>query len=879
MSFAPSRPVTPAAVLFQVLTQAPVGPLPVPPPLSNVQQSAASAMQGGMRWRLALALCLVTMLIGVFAGFSLEKVFRRRDKRSGMPQWPKDWPKPQFTRNEQDAGYMDLKPEDAMNARAMPFGRTYPRLRLLPNVFPLRGLRRRIEYATSRAVYVPYKKRFQHTAILGGTGKGKSTSFVYPALAYGAMEPDTAYFAIDVKSPQFLRTFGPLYQKANKPVYFVDPWTPNETMAFEPVWRASGERKKIVAEVVTSYSLDPSPPQNSGNSEFFNLAASRLMRSLLDIAQFWPRRFCNLPCIAQLVGGGGNAIKEAIENLHTLVPDFEQELRPAMERVLAATAADLRPLGRRAELTEALEVLDRAGYDLAARLRQARRDIHGDPKAKDRAVKTGEALEAIRRDFWIDAERLSRSRQDQLKRIVKSCGEFIQMPDDTRNSVVSTVQNKVEWFADREIARVFSRDEMDPSFLVQRPCLMLVGSPMAKLQVGSLFVSAIITNLALNAIFERGQYLENRELGTKVSKHGVFFMLDEFPQLGVKEAPKILATFRSFLGGLMMIYQDRGQLKQLYGENVSTVESNTIHAAVLSGCHPEAAEFYVSKMLGKANIRKENISKTEGESKKNISIQDESKDLMGSNDFIYMKLNGTARPDMAMNMSKDVEPYPMKPLPFYEDPVCHKLLNMERTLVRTDDSGRPTWKFWMWKEQYDFARTKPRPLLVRRYPLPEADRRAGKEDLVWDRLQDPYTQYLDFVVPELRTGWDELYVPDLDFASISVFENNPDPTARTPAPVPGAPAAPMAGAFPGAGGAFAPGVASAPPPPPVPLVPLYSKDVRTLMNDDFQPMEAVSDHAIVGATLTERLEAEDAALDADASAEFDGLDDTNDEEL
>lgn len=786
---------------------------------------------------LMVGLGVLMLIIGLGAGIMLAEMIAAQAHRKGQARWPRDWPKPVFASSETDPGYFSLKPEAAMKQRAMPFGRTYPRMQLFPNIWPFSHLRFWVMMATSKPVQIPYKKRFQHTAILGGTGKGKSTSFVIPPLTYGAMEPDTAYFAIDVKSPQFLRTFAPLYQKAGKPVYFIDPWTPGETMAFEPVWRADHERKKVLAEVISNYSLEPSSPQESGNSEFFKNAANRLMRILLDMAQFWPRRYAKLPCIAQLVGGGGDAIKEAIQQLPTLLPTQGEVVEAALRLAVAPTEA-LAWRGRTGAVSADLEVLDRSGAKIASRLREARQALWGPKGAQPVAeAQRGPLLETLRRDVTD----LWRQRDLEMKKVLKASGEFISMPDDTRNSVVSTIQNKVEWFADPQLAIVFSRDEVDPDFITQRPCLFLVGAPMAKLQIGSLFVSSIITNLVDGAIFQRGQYLENRELGGKISKHGIFMMLDEFPQLNVKNAHKSLATLRSFLAGYVMIYQDRGQLKQIYGDNVTTVESNTIHRVVLQGIHEEAAEFYASKTMGKATIRKKNYSGTEGESKRSYNIQDERVDLMSPNDLIYMKLNGQSRPDMAINMTKDFDPFPMRPLPFYEDPVVRKLLGMERTLKKVDQAGRKTWKFWLWQEAWDFPSKSPKPLLVRRRPLSEAERAAGQEDLCWERQQDLYTEYLDYVAPERRTGWDELSLPDLDFATIGVLEHNPDPAVR---------AALQGGAAPGAGkpapggfGASAPAPAAqaptAPPAPAVPLVPLYSRDIRALMSDDFAPLGAV----------------------------------------
>src|SRR5690606_30993542 len=121
--------------------------------------------------------------------------------------------------------------------------------------------------------------------------------------------------------------------------------------------------------------------------------------------------------------------------------------------------------------------------------------------------------------------------------------------------------------------------------LTSKPVLFLVGAPMAKLKTGSLFVSALLSNLALDAVYRRGMAIERREKG--VSKHEIFFMLDEFPQLKIREAPSILATFRGYYSGLVMVFQERGQLRQLYSDDATTMEGNTVHKVLLTGAHED----------------------------------------------------------------------------------------------------------------------------------------------------------------------------------------------------------------------------------------------------------------------------------------------------
>lgn len=780
------------------------------------------------------ASALAGIVVGVVAVLVVQYIRDMRAIERNRPKWPRDWPKDKdiFTTdpNPTKPGYLRLSAGQAIGSGAMPMGRTYPRLRIFPDKYPLRGLRRWVEYATSKPIWIPYMKRFQHFSVLGKTGGGKSTAFAIPILAYGAFEKNTAYFAIDVKSPAFARMFTNIYKKAAKPVLFFDPWSLNETLAFEPLWRASDERKDIIADVIATYSTDAQQQQSSENSEFFRVASIRLLRGLLDLAQFWPRRYCNLPCIQQLVGAGGNAIKEAFEKAADLMPTLD-ELLAAVERVLPVSAEELRANPRSEGLEGALAVLERSGYRTAFLIKEMRRY-----EEEFRANRiTAQRIEQIREAFWAEIKFEWNNRRERLDALIMNQGEFIQGAEETRNSIVSTLTNKVNWFRDSNIAKAFSRDELDIRALIEGPCLFLVGAPMAKLRVGSLFVASILSNLAINAVFQRGMAIERKDKG--VSKHGIFFLLDEFPQLNIKTAPSILATFRGFYSGLAMVYQERSQLRMLYGDDVTTMEGNTVHKVLLQGAQEETAEYYAQKTIGEAPIVKRTKSGPKGE-KQSISESVESVSLMSTNDVKFGRLNGRPMPNIALSVGSDVPAFPIRPIAYYEDPTLRKLLGLKRTLKKTGYDGKPTWKFWQWEERWEQPDESP-PYLRRKRRLSASERAAGKPDPVYERLQDPFTQYLDYLLGDYR-NYDELVAPRLVLEDIGVTDNAPRSPldggigAGKPFGLPGkAPGMPSGmPPFPFPGGI--PGLPMEPGLPPTMLVPIYGADIRVLLNGDFR---------------------------------------------
>jgi hypothetical protein len=790
--------------------------------------TATSGMLADSSWLIWVGLGAV-LFIGILIGTAVQRHLDRAGNDRNKAKWPRDWPlyREIFTKDQSPTvpGYVALSPPKAMGSGAMPLGRTYPRFNPVPDIYPLRELRRRVEFMLTKPVWVPYLKRFQHFSVLGATGKGKSTSYAIPILTYGALERrptgavDTSYFAIDVKSPQFARMFSQLYKDAGKEVLFIDPWSPDETLAFEPLWRASTQDLDIIAEVIATYSVEAGQSSSSDNSEFFKVAAIRLLRGVLELAQYFPRRHCSLPAVQQLIAAGGNALKEAFQNAASLLPP-EKESTAAATVIARASNGGLQATPRSAELEDALRVLERCGYRAAFLVKRMRRyeEAHASGRVDpDLGLIDGDKMNDIRQAFTRDLHADYLERRARLKALIMNQGEFINMPDDTRNSVVSTLTNKTSWFRDPNIAKAFSRDELDISVLTKRPCLFLVGAPMAKLKVGSLFVASLLSNLTINSVFARGMDIERNAKG--VSKHGVFFLLDEFPQLAIKSAPQVLATFRGFLAGVVMVFQERGQLRQLYSEDANTMESNTVHKVLLQGAHEETAEFYATKAIGEVQITKRSQSGAPGE-KKSVSESIENVPLMTTTDVKSMRLNGRPRPNLALSVGADVPAFPLRPIPFYEDPVQRRLLGLRKRVVRKGSDGQPTWRFWEWSERWEppeggapylrrASSSQEEPDLLEQYVTYLAGRRKGAE-------------YPALTVPRLvlsEVGVIEA-APDVD------FDDEADHMADAPEPVAEPRRQP-----PRKGGADSPVPTSM-------VVPIYGDDIRSLLNVDFNVQES-----------------------------------------
>jgi hypothetical protein len=273
-----------------------------------------------------------------------------------------------------------------------------------------------------------------------------------------------------------------------------------------------------------------------------------------------------------------------------------------------------------------------------------------------------------------------------------------------------------------------------------------------------------------------------------------------------------------------MIFQELGQMRQLYGENATTMEANTVHRVLLAGSHFDTAKRY-SEQFGNVTIK---VKQGKGEAQTESS---QSVPLMDPSDLMYMKLNGEEVPGMAMSCGSDTPPFPIRPVAFYEDPVMQKMLKMYKTVKKSSSSGKeiPVWQFWNWEIQWaqEEVRT---PYLSRRMPGTVMD---GDTDVILSRRDNPYTQYLDYLLGDSRGIYDELIPPILVLRDIGVVDTSHDPG--------GAKSSSTAKA-----GAGAPNNAL--------VIPVYSQDFQALLRSDFVKPDAVDAIPVPGGSIPSRMD-------------------------
>jgi type IV secretion system protein VirD4 len=241
---------------------------------------------------------------------------------------------------------------------------------------------------------------------------------------------------------------------------------------------------------------------------------------------------------------------------------------------------------------------------------------------------------------------LVRDMAHRLGRIAKeSPGEF--------SAIRSTIQQDLAFLADPLVREKFSRSDVDFSVIKGHKAGQSGGIISVILPLEYMESHAAIPRLALAcAILE----MQRKPL----AREKVVFLIDEAATLGkVKRFPGWLATLRKYRVVLWSIWQNIGQLSDLYGKGWQTLVANCAMVQILGVSDLETAE-HTEKLLGKCTIP---IATTNSRGERSVSqtarpllMQDELRRLEEDRQIVFignlqpMKLKKTAywqRPDLA----------------------------------------------------------------------------------------------------------------------------------------------------------------------------------------------------------------------------------------
>jgi len=238
-------------------------------------------------------------------------------------------------------------------------------------------------------------------------------------------------------------------------------------------------------------------------------------------------------------------------------------------------------------------------------------------------------------------------------------------PKDEGGSMLSTVNNALAVFADPKIARntwnsEFYIDEFEETKV---PLSLYLTIQYNDVQRIAPLIRLFIT------LFSRKFTGGETSANARKFKVPVLFILDEFDKLGrMDELEMNMGIHNGFGIHYFLIFQSLNQLNKIYTKDHSFLAHarNTIIYAPGTG-ETESAEL-VSKICGKESISRTNISYSGGKaqvgySNKNISAQDQERNLINADEVMKLPL------DQLILLCQGLPPYIGKKNVYYEDQI------------------------------------------------------------------------------------------------------------------------------------------------------------------------------------------------------------------
>ena len=249
--------------------------------------------------------------------------------------------------------------------------------------------------------------------------------------------------------------------------------------------------------------------------------------------------------------------------------------------------------------------------------------------------------------------------------VVESATAQRNRPDDEGGSMLSTVNNALAVFADPKIARNTWNSEfyIDEFAETKVPITLYLTIQYNDVQRIAPLIRMFITLFARR--FTSGETsAENRKF-----KVPLLFILDEFDKLGrMDELEMNMGIHNGFGIHYFLIFQSLNQLNKIYTKDHSFLAHcrNNIIYAPGSGEY-ESAEL-ISKILGRESISRASISYSGGKSQvgyssKNVSSQEQERNLMNADEIMKLPL------DQFILLCQGFPPYIGKKNVYYEDEI------------------------------------------------------------------------------------------------------------------------------------------------------------------------------------------------------------------
>lgn len=241
---------------------------------------------------------------------------------------------------------------------------------------------------------------------------------------------------------------------------------------------------------------------------------------------------------------------------------------------------------------------------------------------------------------------------------------FLQKAEKERSGVISTMNSKLELWANPLIDAATASSDFNIMEFKRKATTVYVGvtpDNLKRLQP------------LLQVFYQQATEFLSRSIPTEADKHGVLFMMDEFPTLGKMEQFMAgIAYFRGYKVRLFLIVQDTEQLKGIYEEHgMNSFLSNSTYRITFSANNYETAEL-ISKLVGNKTVQQVSSNKPKfldiNPSSRSLHVSETQRALLLPQEVI-----GLDR-DKQILLIESSPPIMSKKLKYYEDPMFTKRL-------------------------------------------------------------------------------------------------------------------------------------------------------------------------------------------------------------
>ena len=241
---------------------------------------------------------------------------------------------------------------------------------------------------------------------------------------------------------------------------------------------------------------------------------------------------------------------------------------------------------------------------------------------------------------------------------------FLQKAEKERSGVVSTMNSKLELWANPLIDSATATSDFNISTFKRIPTTVYVGLTPDNLKR---------LEPLMQVFYQQATEFLSRQMPTDEDKYGVLFMMDEFPTLGKMEQFKSgIAYFRGYKVRLFLIIQDTEQLKDIYEDaGMNSFLSNSTYRITFAANNVDTAEL-ISKMVGNKTVEQISANKP-----KFLDLNPASRSLHVSETQRALLL-----PQEVINLDRDMQillieaspPIKSKKIKYYKDPLFTKRL-------------------------------------------------------------------------------------------------------------------------------------------------------------------------------------------------------------